>query len=219
MKGSNFDPSEIDRRQDPERELRSDLRFFTLLIAIVILFTWFFPRYVYTTMEVKGGSMLPTFDVAGERVVVLKVGGYNYGDVVIIWVDLQKHPTFTASESEFIIKRVIGLPGDTVSLKYDTIEQEYFVNLTKTDGSVVVLRNEPYINEPMSDAHKSVVYTVGENEVFVAGDNRNISQDSFSVGCFNKTEVFGTVVLKIDINDRYNRDFVTDYNYQTGTAS
>ena len=165
--------------------------------------------------------MLPTFEVAGERVVVLKIGGYTYGDVVIIWVDKEKNPVkyATFQASEFIIKRVIGLPGDTISLKYDSVYKEYFVNLTKPDGSVVVLKQEPYIYEPMSEAHASVVYTVGENEVFVAGDNRNISQDSFSVGCFNRSEVYGTVVLKIDKNDRYNRDFVTDYNYQTGSAS
>ncbi len=128
----------------------------TLIMAIAIFVGL---RVLLQTFEVEGPSMEPTFQT-GQRVLVVKVA-YVFrppvrGDVIVFQPPV-------AMEDDFI-KRIIGLPGDTVEVKMGAV----YVNGVKL--------SEPYIKEsPRSTYAKT---KVPENSYFVMGDNRNNSNDS-----------------------------------------
>ena len=101
-----------------------------------------------------------------------------------------------------IVKRVIGLPGDTVSINYQT----WTVTVTDPDGNVTVI-DEPYRKvvdgNPYSSAPISVY--VEEGTVFVMGDNRNHSADSRDarIGLVDTRRILGKVVLRITPFDKF----------------
>ena len=109
---------------------------------------------------VEGSSMQPSLEDR-QRLIVVKAVYYfrepQRGDIIII------HPPVAAPEKQWV-KRVIGLPGDTVEIKNHTV----YVNNVALD--------EPYINEKPNYTMKP--YTVEEDHYFVLGDNRNNSTDS-----------------------------------------
>ncbi len=145
----------------------------TLLLA-VILFVGI--NLVSARILVDGDSMLPSFHNA-DRVIVsrlaYKFGDFDYGDVIVF--------PYPYNPYEDYIKRVIGLPGDTVEVSKGKV----YVN-----GQVL---NEPYIlAPPVSEFPKT---TVPEGSVFVMGDNRNNSSDSREWGALPEDSVIGKAVF------------------------
>jgi signal peptidase I len=128
----------------------------TVALALVIFFV---ARATLQTYEVYQTSMEPSF-FENQRVVVLKAvywfGGPQRGDVVI----------FTAPEgsNEEFIKRIIGLPGDTVEI----IRGVTYINGVKLD--------EPYVQR--SFTYSMSKQTIPVDSYFVLGDNRDVSNDS-----------------------------------------
>ncbi len=164
----------------------------TLLIYLVI------HNFVAQPFEVQQSSMSPTI-VNGEYILIDKLTvrfeGYQYGDVVVF-----NPPSGSGLETDGIpfIKRVIGLPGDTVSLENGRV----FV--TRPDASPVRLE-EPYV---VTDPDGSTAATmcprpdcpqrwiVGEDEYFVMGDNRPSSQDSRVFGPVDEDLILGRAWLR-----------------------
>lgn len=111
---------------------------------------------------VQGPSMEPTF-YNDQFLIVSRVnyllGEPERGDIVVFH--------FPGNQQEDYIKRLIGLPGDTVEFR----QQQVYVNGNRLE--------EPYINEPCDPSNcPDAVYTMGEDEYFLMGDNRNRSSDS-----------------------------------------
>ncbi len=133
----------------------------TLAIAAVLFFAL---RATIQSFDIEGPSMQPSF-YSGQRVLVNKLV-YRFhepqtGDVIIF------HSPRT--EQGDLIKRVIGLPGESVEIR------DGRVYIHKQDGQVWPL-DEPYINEPARNDFKGS--QIPENCYFVLGDNRNQSDDS-----------------------------------------
>jgi signal peptidase I len=138
--------------------MRSFLRevLITIVLALIIFFG---ARLIVQTYVVLQTSMEPNFHQ--DELVLVNKAIYHFdepqrGDVVIF-----KDPI---GESEQFIKRIIGLPHDTVEVK---------------DGAVYVndvRLNEPYIASP--PRYTMAKETIPEDNYFVLGDNRNISNDS-----------------------------------------
>ncbi len=128
----------------------------TVALALAIFFT---ARAMLQTYEVYQTSMEPSF-FQGQRVVVLKVvywfGEPQRGDVVIF-----RAPD--GSDEEFI-KRIIGLPGDTVEIIH---------GVTYINGFQL---EEPYVKR--SFTYSLPEQTIPEENYFVLGDNRDVSNDS-----------------------------------------
>jgi signal peptidase I len=127
---------------------------------------------------VEGSSMQPGLE-DGQRLIVVKAV-YHFrepqrGDIIIV------HPPISPEKQW--VKRVIGLPGDTVEIKKGTV----YVNGVPLD--------EPYINEKPRYTMKP--YTVEEGHYFVLGDNRNNSTDSHYGWTVPENDVVGEVWLRL----------------------
>jgi signal peptidase I len=157
--------------------MKTFLREFLIEIVFVLIFVavWF---TVIQTYEVFQTSMEPNFH-EGQRVVVNKaaywrwIGGPRRGDVIVL-----KAPN--GNDGDFI-KRVIGLPGDTV----EVIKGAVYVNGVKLD--------EPYVKR--SFAYSFDKLTVPENTYFVLGDNRDVSNDSHRWGPLPGDNIIGKVFV------------------------
>lgn len=144
----------------------------TLGLAIVLFFGI---NAVSARVRVDGTSMIPTLE-NGEFVLVNKIS-YRFADVdrgdIIVF-------HFPMNPDEELVKRVIGLPGDHVSVQAGTV----FVN-----GQLL---NEPYIASAPSYSGE---WDVLDGQLFVLGDNRNNSNDSKDWGLLPFDKVVGKAVL------------------------
>lgn len=92
----------------------------------------------------------------------------------------------TESDKKFIVKRVVGIPGDTLEFSNNKI----YLNGTLLD--------EPYIKDITASYLDSKII-IPQNEYFVLGDNRNVSCDSRYFGLINKHSIQGKVIFKFCI--------------------
>lgn len=135
---------------------------------------------------IRQSSMEPTF-YNGDYVFISKqaytlFGDPERGDVVVFHTGLQTDE----GEDKNLIKRVIGLPGDTVEI----IGGYVYLNGERVD--------EPYINEQGLSGEMEEI-TVAEGQLFCMGDNRRVSLDSRdpSVGCVDQDEILGKVFVRL----------------------
>ncbi len=160
--------------------LLKDLFTLTLLIVIVVL-----PlrAFVVSPFVVDGDSMHPTF--GNLDYLIVDELSYRFseparGDVVVF--------RYPKDPSVFFIKRIIGLPGETVSIR------KGMVSVTTANGSTLTL-SEPYVTA--EDATYNGKVTLVEDEYFVMGDNRPNSSDSRVWGPLPKEDLIGRVFLRL----------------------
>lgn len=150
-----------------------------IIIAAIILF-------LFKPIIIQQESMQPTF-YSNDYVVVSKqsysiFGDIERGDVIVFRSSLLDEN----GDQKSLIKRIIGLPGDTIEIK---------------NGYVIlngVTIQEDYLAEQGVSGEMEQI-TVDEGKIFVMGDNRAVSQDSRSpeVGQVDQDTVIGKVVLRI----------------------
>lgn len=135
--------------------------FLIVLLALLGISVFFY--FNFTTVVVNGESMLPTFR-NGDRLLACKaywlVGGIHKKDVVVI-----KNPD--GKPDEYVIKRVLGLPGDEIDFQ----------------------------NVPGDWRIANGVYHVPDGHVYVIGDNREVSDDSRKFGPVPLENVIGKIVI------------------------
>jgi signal peptidase I len=170
----------------------------TLLIYLLI------HNFVAQPFEVQQSSMVPTI-VDGEYILIDKLtprfDGYQYGDVVVF-----NPPSGSGLAADGIpfIKRVIGLPGDTITLENGRV----FIT---QEGESPVRIEEPYVLKledgttaptecPRIDC--PLEWIVGDDEYFVMGDNRPSSQDSRVFGPVDDDLILGRAWLRYFPLDR-----------------
>ncbi|MDW7659199.1 MAG: signal peptidase I [Bacillota bacterium] len=155
-------------------------------ILIAVLIGLLLVIFVVQRNSVIGNSMVPTLH-HDDQLLVEKVskwfGGINYGDIVTISSsDLPQH-----DDGPNIIKRVVGMPGDTIEIR----EEGVYRNEQHLD--------EPYLQEGTVTRVRSLQYekvTLGEHEYFVMGDNRDVSLDSRIFGPVPLESIIGEVLLR-----------------------
>ncbi|CAM4453233.1 signal peptidase I [Paenibacillus tarimensis] len=129
------------------------------VLALALILSLTIRSYVAEAMEVPTGSMLPTIQIH-DRLVVEKLPW----DVKLSFQDIVVFYPPVANEDKRYVKRLIGLPGDTIEVKDGTLYR---------NGTAV---EEPYIMEPMQYTFGPV--EVPEDHYLFLGDNRNDSFDS-----------------------------------------
>ncbi len=150
-----------------------------VVVAVALLVAFLVRTFVLAHFVVEGSSMHSTLET-GDRVFVNKLSyrlhNPNRGDVVVL------HEVTGASERD-LIKRVIGLPGETIAM----------ANCEVTiDGRTL---DEPYLDpEVVTSSDCGLDFPpvlVPENHVFVMGDNRGGSQDSRAIGPIDENDLVG----------------------------
>ena len=145
----------------------------TIIIAVVLFLVI---NTLTARIRVELRSMEPTLH-DGDQVIVNKLA-YKFSDMERGDIIVFSYPLNT---DEDYIKRVIGLPGDTVSIQ----EHQVYVN-----GKLLY---EPYISDPPNEGAEETF--VEEDTIFVMGDNRNNSSDSRDWGLLSMDYVLGKAVF------------------------
>jgi len=164
--------------QQPLSSLGRELKVWTRDIVIAVGLAVFIIVFFYQPVQVEGTSMAPLLRDQ-ERIFINKFV-YRFepihrGDVVVFWYPLDT--------SESFIKRVIGLPGDTIQIKSGRL----FVN-----GKYVP---EPYVPKKYFDDSSYGPITIPPHEYFVMGDHRNSSNDSRIFGPVPRKYIYGKAVF------------------------
>ena len=176
-----------DNREDIETEekpnVMRELLGILVYVGIVLAITFLIITFVGQRTHVSGESMENTLD-DGDQLIVDKLT-YRFHDPERF--DIIVFP-FRYKDNTYYIKRIIGLPGETVQIA----DGEIYIN-----GEVL---EESYGREVMQDAGLAAEpITLGDDEYFVLGDNRNYSSDSRdpSVALIHRKEIIGRAWLRI----------------------
>lgn len=172
-----------------ERSILGELLSWLIYIVIVVILSLGIITFIGQRTKVSGHSMETTLS-DGDNLIVDKIS-YRFRDPerfeIIVF-------PFQYEEHTYYIKRIIGLPGETVQV----IDGYVYIN-----GEVL---DENYGLEVMDDpgiAAESI--TLGEDEYFVLGDNRNHSSDSRdpSVGVLHRDDIMGRAWIRIWPFDKF----------------
>ena len=155
-----------------------------LYILVVLLGTYLLITFVGQRTSVSGSSMEPTLS-NNDQLILDKIS-YRFSEPQRF--DIIVFP-FQYAENTFYVKRIIGLPGETVQID---LQGNIYIN-----GQIL---NEDYGKETINFAGLAVEpITLGDDEYFVMGDNRNNSSDSRdpSVGNIRRSNIIGKAWVRI----------------------
>ena len=142
--------------------LRSLVPYIIIIVVVVFIRT-----FIITPVKVNGTSMYPTLE--GNEIMLLnKLADIDRFDIVVLQLE---------GEDSNLIKRIIGLPGETVEIS----ENQIYI-----DGQLL---DDPY---GYGITYNIDPVTLGDDEYFILGDNRIISLDSRSFGKIHRSEIKGT---------------------------
>ena len=165
-------------------ELFDLARTFVICLILVLLVN----HFLVNPVQVEGDSMYPTLydeEIGFMNIFLVKKDGVQRQDVVI---------AHNSDTNENWVKRVIGLPGDTVYAKNDVIyinDQPLDEPYLDTDYVASIRNNGKYFTQDFGPV------TLKEDEYFLMGDNRVVSLDSREVGPFNEESIIGKDVYVV----------------------
>ncbi|AKP03875.1 MULTISPECIES: signal peptidase I [Companilactobacillus] len=207
--------AENNKRRQPKKDEESGWKFWLQTIALTIaIYAVFFLgfKFILSNDRVSGPSMQPTFE-NGDKVIATRHSKLSRGDVIVL-----KAPD---EANTFYIKRIIGLPGDTVVSKNNKIYingklyKEDFLDAGKKvkepDTSLYagkpysytynftlssLAKNSPEWQQRYSSSYLNKIKKTNKvpaGTYFVMGDHRTVSKDSRIIGFINKKSVIGEV--------------------------
>ena len=156
----------------------------SFIVAFIIVGGVYF--FLGRPFTVSGASMYPTLH-NGDRMVLSKVGDIHRFDVVIL-----KAP----DENVEYIKRVIGMPGDTIEMKSGVL----YINGKKVDQPFInteALAKQTVFMDDFTLESLTGESKVPEGKYFVLGDNRGVSKDSRMIGFIDRSAIEGKAVFTI----------------------
>lgn len=205
--------NELRYNEDDERTLLEDILDFVKVFVISAIVILLFVNFVAHPVRVEGESMYPTLkngEFGFTNVGGVLLNGVERGDIVVVTMEEDGQKTHW-------VKRVVGLPGETVSCVNDVIyingkvldetkyidpdyrqsciddnEYHYFNKVRNSDLGDNKRNYNPDVEDPYVD-FKEV--TLGDDEYFVMGDNRPCSKDSRYVGPVKKSQIFAKKML------------------------
>jgi signal peptidase I len=176
--------SQVKPEEEKKKGLKGFLRDLVFYGVLIFVCIYIVPNYVMQRTIVDGSSMEETLS-NGDHLYVEKIS-YHFDllkrfDIIVFY-------PYGRENKEYYVKRIIGLPGETVQIK---------------DGLIYIngeLLEEHYGSEPILNPGRAAQpILMGEDEYFVLGDNRNISKDSRyeSVGNVKKKNIGGRAFLRV----------------------
>lgn len=159
----------INKNTDKNKNAIKDVVIYILIIIAILLFK----KYVISPIKVNGESMMNTLH--DGDIMIMNSISYRFSDI-------KRYDIVIINDgNELIIKRVIGLPGDTIKC----VNNKLYIN-----GKRI---KDKYASSKTSDFSVDV----DDGEYFVLGDNRSNSMDSRVFGTFKKKEILGKTSLTI----------------------
>jgi signal peptidase I len=166
---------------------KSVVREYVEAILIAVLLALLIRTFVVQAFKIPSGSMMPTL-LVGDHILVNKFL-YRFrdparGDVIVFKYPVEEHRDF--------IKRVIGLPGETIYVK----DRHVYVNCPPAESACMPVK-EPwaFYEDRMGLGESSGRFDVPTGSYFVMGDNRNNSQDSRYWGFVKKEKIKGRAFI------------------------
>ena len=166
-------------------------------ICIGILAGIFIVVFLVQRDDVYGDSMVPTLS-SGDIIYAQKIStyfhSYKRGDIVI----LDGHDMEGYNHTEYLVKRVVGLPGETIRI----VDGNVYIK--SPDSSDFYLLQENYLpvglktsmrEEGLRKGYDEI--TLADNEYYCLGDNRPVSNDSRSLGPFTADRIKGVAVIRV----------------------
>ncbi len=180
---TSTDPSTLLEDTNPtSRSFLGEVVHFSLIALLIVLPIRMF---IAQPFIVSGASMETTFST-GEYLIVDQLTYHieepKRGDVVVF--------RYPKDPSKFFIKRLIGLPGDTIAINGNVVT---VTNVAHANG--VILKEDPYVNA--MNPNTTLTETLGTDEYFVMGDNRNASSDSRMWGVLQRDKIVGRAFLRL----------------------
>jgi signal peptidase I len=175
-------PRAAQRRQRSKRRQRVVVEW-VVLIAAAIGIALVIKTFLFQAFYIPSTSMVPTLQV-GDRVLVNKLSYHLHdvhrGDIVVF----KAPPGTETAQIKDLVKRVVGLPGDSIE--------------GRSDGHIYIdgrLLNEPYLHGVQSKTFAAV--HIPAHSYFVLGDNRQQSKDSTVFGPISRSIIVGRVFVRI----------------------
>lgn len=191
--------NELRYNEDDERTLLEDILGFIQVFVVSAIVILLFVNFVAHPVRVDGRSMYPTLkdgEFGFTNVGGVLLNGVERGDIVVVTMEEEGQKTHW-------VKRVIGLPGDTVSCVNDVvyingkvldetkyIDPDYRQSLVDKFG---YFNKVPNANNTNVEDFEEV--KLGDDEYYVMGDNRPYSKDSRYVGPVKKSQIFAKKML------------------------
>lgn len=184
---------EKQKEQTKKEKIWSIAKEFLVYAAIIVTCVFLVPNYVMAKNVVSGESMENTLH--DKEQILTEMVSYRFGepkrfDIIVFYHFFDNKNTDKSDKDvyEFYVKRIIGLPGERVRIEGDTI----YINGEPLE--------EHYGKDPISDSGRAEEeITLGEDEYFVLGDNREVSIDSrsSSVGNVKRDWILGKVCARV----------------------
>lgn len=191
--------NELRYNEDDERTLLEDILGFIKVFVVSAIVILLFVNFVAHPVRVDGRSMYPTLkdgEFGFTNVGGVLLNGVERGDIVVVTMEEEGQKTYW-------VKRVIGLPGDTVSCVNDVVyingkvldETKYIA----PDYRQSLVDKFGYFNKVPNADNTNVEdfeeVKLGDDEYYVMGDNRPYSKDSRYVGPVKKSQIFAKKML------------------------
>lgn len=184
---------EKQKEQTKKEKIWSIAKEFLVYAAIIVTCVFLVPNYVMAKNVVSGESMENTLH--DKEQILTEMVSYRFGepkrfDIIVFYHFFDNKNTDKSDKDayEFYVKRIIGLPGENVRI----------------EGNTIYINGEPleehYGKDPISDSGRAEEeITLGEDEYFVLGDNREVSIDSrsSSVGNVKRDWILGKVCARV----------------------
>lgn len=171
-----------DSKKSTIEQIKEDIIDFAKTAIVCLVFVLILTNFIVKPVTVEGDSMYPTLcngSIGLMNIILEKTQDVYRGDIVVV---------YNENENECWVKRVIGIPGDTISCKDDVV----FLN-----GHALV---EDYLDQDYVKEQRALYgyfttdfdeITLKEGEYWLMGDNRIVSRDSRSVGTFRRDQIIG----------------------------
>ena len=167
-------------RVEPRRRSRSVSREYAESLVIAVLVALAIRAFVVQAFVIPSGSMLPTLQI-GDYLLVNKFvylfHPIRRGDIIVF--------KFPQDETRDFIKRVVGLPGETLKIR----DRQVFIDGKPLDEPYAVYSEPPQL--PVSTPYRLGPMVIPSGHLFVMGDNRDNSLDSRSWGLLEESKVVG----------------------------